>query len=472
MHVQDFQASDKASATFAPDQIGRTRYLTPEGFLLCEGVRIARTGAMLYTHAEMPVVAPDPSGAMITILREADVLFHPDTIASFAGRPVTNDHPPTTVTPDNFREYVVGTTLNPRRGEGVDSEFLIADLLIQDADTIKDIGLPNQLPEPGRKRKREISASYEVEVEQVRPGLGRQTSVVGNHVALVDRGRAGPTCAIQDKEPDDMAKRPSITIRNAKPSWKDRLRKAFKANDADAFANELEAGPDEDEDDDGAQRIVIEVAGGEADVVGDEDEGMGGGEAAAGGDLAERVDKLEAAVTALAEALKTGAGGGGGDGPPQAEDDGDELDADGNGDPTDDEAPGDDEKDGDKEEDKAFASDCIAKAEILAPGVKVPVMDAKSKPKRRDLTALRRASLKQAMAGKHRTSVEAVLGGRKPAFDKMPARDVQVVFDAAVALAKVANTTPIPGSRPYDMPQGPMTAARLQAMNEARRAKA
>jgi hypothetical protein len=30
------------------------------------------------------------------------------------------------------------------------------------------------------------------------PSVRRQTSINGNHVALVDRGRAGPECAIKD----------------------------------------------------------------------------------------------------------------------------------------------------------------------------------------------------------------------------------------------------------------------------------
>ena len=181
-----FGAADR-NVYFAPTQIGRTQSLTPEGYLLCRGVAIARTGELRYHESELPV-DPDPAG-MITITRSPEEVFSPTTIASFEGKPVTIEHPDEFVNPSNWREHEVGTVSNVRRGEGIEDDMLIADLLVKDADAIEHV----------RRDRPEVSCGYESEYEQTAPGYAVQRSIVGNHVALVDRGRAGPRCAIRDR---------------------------------------------------------------------------------------------------------------------------------------------------------------------------------------------------------------------------------------------------------------------------------
>ncbi len=45
---------------YVTEKIGETRYKTPEGFLVCENVPIARTGIMSYAAGEVPIdVGPD-----------------------------------------------------------------------------------------------------------------------------------------------------------------------------------------------------------------------------------------------------------------------------------------------------------------------------------------------------------------------------------------------------------------------------
>ena len=44
---------------FTQEQLGETQSLTPEGFLLCENVPLARIGEMLYADGEVPVTAKD-----------------------------------------------------------------------------------------------------------------------------------------------------------------------------------------------------------------------------------------------------------------------------------------------------------------------------------------------------------------------------------------------------------------------------
>lgn len=434
---------DRATATLATEQLGRTRYLTPEGFLLCQGVRLARVGPMLYAPDEMPDIEPG-TNRMVVIERGPEVLFDPETILSFAGKAVTNDHPPTPVTPDNFRDYAVGVILNPRQGEGVEADYLIGDLLITDAQAIADVDAG----------KREVSCGYDVEVEQIKPGLGRVTKIVGNHNALVKRGRAGPSCSIQDEEPA-MAKPRKRTII-------DRLRTAFKANDEAAFEEELTQAEDElgAEGEDQPQRVVIELKTPEAPAA-SSDEGEGGGES--DDPYAARFASLEKAVGDIATAISTlTSSNTAGDG--EGEQETEAKDGEGEG-----EGEANDEA---EEVEKKTAMDALAKAEILAPGIKLPTFDAAAKSvKSTAIVALQRLALKKAFATDGmRPHVEAVLGGKKPNFDTMAAPVLAVVFDGAAALARQSNNAAAFTGRRAEIPQGRMTPERYQQMLKDRRA--
>ncbi|WP_413207771.1 DUF2213 domain-containing protein [Rhodospirillum sp. A1_3_36] len=159
---------------------------TPEGYLLCEGVALARTGDLEYLPEEVPVTPGD--GDMILIERGEADLFDKATMASFEGRPLTDGHPSDDVTPATWKKLARGVVQNVRRGTGPEADLLLADLLVTDADAIKAVngGL------------RELSCGYDADYIEIAPGRGRQTHLRGNHVALVSEGRCGPRCAIRD----------------------------------------------------------------------------------------------------------------------------------------------------------------------------------------------------------------------------------------------------------------------------------
>lgn len=430
--LTDREVVDRATATYAPEQFGRHRYETPEGYVLWEGVRLARVGPMLYKPEELPGIEPGPNG-MIVVERDEDVLFDPDAMLSFAGKAITNEHPPAMLDLENHKDYAGGTLLNPRRGDGVDANHLVGDLLVTHPQFIADIDAG----------KRQVSLGYDADIEPVKPGLARQTKIVGNHVALVPRGRAGPSCAIQDKE-TEMATRPKRTLI-------DRLRTAFKAKDEAAFEEELES-MDEGEGEGGGepQRVVIELKTPEAaapEKVGDE--GEGASEGAEGGE--DRLTKLEAAVAQIAEAVAklTNA--------EKAEAEVTLGDEDGD----DDEAGAMNDEDPDEEAEttKTAAMDAMAKAEILAPGIKLPKFDSATGPAA-PILALKRQALKTAYTGKHKATVDSVLGGQPADFDKMKGAVLAVVFDSAAALVRAENNAGANPRRPSGIPQGPMTALR------------
>ena len=193
-------------AYFTDEKIGKKMALTPEGFLLCEGVPIARTGEQLYGPDETPLkVGKD---GLVHVQREEDEVFRPETMASFEGKDVVDEHPEEGVSPENWRELSVGHVQNVRRGTGVEDDYLLADFLIKDPDAIEAV----------RAGKREVSCGYDCDYEQTGDGRGRQHNIIGNHVALVERGRCGPRCSIKDhdhthlKETANMAK--TVTMRD------------------------------------------------------------------------------------------------------------------------------------------------------------------------------------------------------------------------------------------------------------------
>lgn len=209
---------------YAPGALGKSRRLTPEGFLLCENVAIARTGTQVYSPQEL-ALEPNKAGE-IRIERLPEEVFRDETVASFEGKPVTVNHPNEFVSPDNWQQLAVGVTQNVRRGTGIEDDLLFADLLITSADAIAYVN--RDLPE--------LSCGYDSDYEQTEPGRGVQRNIIGNHVALVERGRAGPRCAINDEEPQ------------MKRTFMDRLSRlitAMKSKDEKAVKAELE---DEDPD--------------------------------------------------------------------------------------------------------------------------------------------------------------------------------------------------------------------------------
>lgn len=224
------RTQDDAQRWFTPEYLSPRQRMTPEGFLLCEAVPIARTGSLIYADGEVPVDAA-PSG-QIVIERNADEVFRAETLASFEGKPVTLSHPDDFVSPANWRELTVGITQNVRRGDGVEQDLILADLLITDAEAIREV----------RDGLREVSCGYEADYEQLATGRGRQLNIVGNHVALVERGRCGPRCAIGDS--DEMKTKDAAPKR----TWMDRVRIAFKAKDEAALEEALEEGKASTED--------------------------------------------------------------------------------------------------------------------------------------------------------------------------------------------------------------------------------
>ena len=170
--------------TISPNQIE-----TGEGFLICRNVPISRTGDQEYMGWEIGIPGAG-GGQIVTVHRPPEEVFSTAALASFEGKPVTNDHPPVLIGPDDVKTYEMGHAQNVRRGDGEWEEYTLADLHIHDRELIDAV----------QSGKREISCGYECEDVPNGDGTYTQRNIRGNHVAVVERGRAGKRAAILDSD--------------------------------------------------------------------------------------------------------------------------------------------------------------------------------------------------------------------------------------------------------------------------------
>lgn len=159
---------------------------TPEGFLICKDVPIARTGPQDYLAREL-MLDGDPD-RLVTVQRHPEDVFEEATLASFEGKPICDGHPPENVGPENYAAYAKGHVQNVRR----DGEYIVADLYINDANLANEVR---------NNVKREVSCGYLC--NYVLDGSGyKQTRIRGNHLAVVPKGRAGASVSIKDAAPE------------------------------------------------------------------------------------------------------------------------------------------------------------------------------------------------------------------------------------------------------------------------------
>lgn len=166
--------------------IGGTR-ITPEGYLEAN-VRVSRTGIQVYRGEELG----KPEHETLRVYRGDEAVFDRQGLETFAHIPLTVNHPTELVTADNWKTHAVGTT----GGEVLrDGDFLKIGIRITDADTVAAV----------HRGTRELSVGYEAQFDWT-PGVtpsgeeydGRQVAIRANHLAIVDRARAGSLARIGD----------------------------------------------------------------------------------------------------------------------------------------------------------------------------------------------------------------------------------------------------------------------------------
>lgn len=161
--------------------LGQTKR-TADGYLTTVAKSV-RTGVQLYAGSEVG----RPEMRVVRVMRPADEVFSVDSLQSFSHAPVTLDHPSEPVTSDNWSKLAVGEVSTAATKDG---EWIALPLILKDAAAIAAV-------ESG---KRELSAGYTCELEFVdhEDYDAIQKNIRINHLAVVDRARAGSDARIGD----------------------------------------------------------------------------------------------------------------------------------------------------------------------------------------------------------------------------------------------------------------------------------
>lgn len=167
---------------------------TSDGYLVADA-KVARTGIQEYLGREVG----RPDIPVVRVYRPPEEVFHRDAMRSYAHRPVTVDHPAAMVDATTWKAVSVGQT-----GDDIvrDGESVRVPLVLMDGAAIK----------AWEAGKRELSMGYTAELvfgdgvtPDGEPYDAVQTNLRMNHLALVDRGRAGSEHRIGDQRRLDSA---------------------------------------------------------------------------------------------------------------------------------------------------------------------------------------------------------------------------------------------------------------------------
>lgn len=172
-----------------------SRVRTPQGFLICQGAKLAKPMVKEYYAGELGIVDGLEPTDTISIYTSPDVLFGDAVINGFTGSDVVMTHPKgNQLTSDNYKDHIIGTAKNVRSENG----YLVADLWIKDRWAIDAIEYDDV---------KQISLGYAAELDmtegQADTGQayqGQWVNMVADHVAIVREGRCGADCAIGDKQ--------------------------------------------------------------------------------------------------------------------------------------------------------------------------------------------------------------------------------------------------------------------------------
>jgi len=163
---------------------------TNEGYLQIPA-KISRTGIYEYGVGELrsqgvPLPSALPEDAICRVYRSREEVFNKASLLSFAAKPVTLDHPTEHVTPRTFAEEAIGLT--DRNISAGDDGYVHVPITLY-----TDRGISAYT-----SGTRQLSCGYTAGIrlqggmtDAGEPYDAIQTQISGNHVALVEQGRAG-----------------------------------------------------------------------------------------------------------------------------------------------------------------------------------------------------------------------------------------------------------------------------------------
>ena len=183
-------------AYFASTRLSDSTDLTPEGYLICRNAVLGRTGFQTYKVGEIA----DPEGLLddldlnandtLDLWRDADEVFSDATLASFEGKTFTVQHPSALLGPDSDSAHYAGHVQNVHQGDELldDGNIpLLGDVIIKTREGI----------DAYQRGDRELSCGYTYRLAKNGHRF-EQRDILGNHVALVAKARAGASARLSD----------------------------------------------------------------------------------------------------------------------------------------------------------------------------------------------------------------------------------------------------------------------------------
>lgn len=124
-------------------------------------------------------------GSVVREARLPEEVFSAESLASLTAAPLTIEHPPTFVTPESYSLLSVGGLLGSPCVDGI---YVTGDVLVASSTALEAV----------KGGKSELSCGYSADLDptpgeyQGQPYDAIQRNIRYNHIALTDRGRAGP----------------------------------------------------------------------------------------------------------------------------------------------------------------------------------------------------------------------------------------------------------------------------------------
>jgi hypothetical protein len=163
------------------DEMNKKAKETDEGYLSFDSTIVTNVGVFSYLQKD---------GTVIRELRDIDEVFSPESLETLAMKPVTDDHPSEKVTADNIKDYSIG---NLGSEVIIDGYHIALPLSITNKDAVMKV----------KSGKKSLSCGYTADIE-FKSGNWKgvqydaiQRNIRYNHVALVDKGRAGDSVVLR-----------------------------------------------------------------------------------------------------------------------------------------------------------------------------------------------------------------------------------------------------------------------------------
>ena len=170
------------------------RIITKDGFLVAPAT-ISKVGVFDYLASELGL----KEDGIKKVARTEKSLFSDETIKSFENATLTIGHPKKGVNAKNWKELSVGVVRNVKRvGDELAAEAWIYDE--KAIETIQKYGID------------ELSCGYDCNIIQssVEDADFEMSPMIGNHVAIVAKGRCGGSVKLADEDKTIMGKTAKI----------------------------------------------------------------------------------------------------------------------------------------------------------------------------------------------------------------------------------------------------------------------